>query len=229
VKQKFRTSEYIDFNTGTVKLAPIQLQFRMRMAGEVSFADLVRLFQCRVEVWHLGVATQIVHEIEFGSPPAVWSHAAYGLLSLVIPYFEMVGKIVNPAALPPSASQANTLVEDFDCGFRDVYTDLTTSSGTSYDPLKFYNLARSGLYALGATQQGLWMHNERTISTKDFDIIQKNPNDPSTLKHYVNPHAVVRTVVDHFPTVVARLNDPASQNEEMRARFRHFFVNGSEL
>jgi hypothetical protein len=195
----------------------------LKMAGRLQPADRVRLFACRVDVWHLGVAAQMVRTIEYGQPPDVWSHAAYGLLALLIPYFEMVGQIVNPAAPTMGVRAKSNLAQDFDCGFRDVYAELTTTSGDSYDPLEFYDLVRHGLYARGSMQDGLRMHNARSVSTQDFDIIQKNPSDPTTRKLYVNPHAAVRTVIDHFPTLIARLNDPAAEYEGMRTRFRYFF------
>jgi hypothetical protein len=216
--KKFRDSEFIDFDTGTVKLAPIQLQFRMKLAGPLLLPDLIRLFQCRMEVWHLGVAVQMMHEIEFGQPPSVWSHSAYGLLALLFTYFETVGKLVNPDTPRPRLA-----AEDFDRGFRDVYADVTTSKGMSYDPKEFFRRERNGLYSLGSTARGLWVHKERSISTKDFDIIHRNPADPTTVKYYVNPHTTVRTVVAHFPTVIQRLNDPAAQYDAMRARFEEFF------
>lgn len=214
----FRESEFIDFNSGTVKLAPIQLQFRMKLAGPLLFADIVRLFQCRIEVWHLGVAVQMLHEIEYSQPPSIWSHAAYGLITLLFSYFETIGKTLNPEATNPSTPGI-----DFEYGFRDVYQDLTTSSGNTYNPKEFYIRARNGLFPLGTHQQGLWVHNERSISTQDFDIVQKIPTDPASTKFYVNPHAVVRTLVNHFPTVIQRLNNHDAQYEGMRVRFGKYF------
>jgi hypothetical protein len=190
----------------------------MTLAGSLQYADLVRLFCCRMEVWHLGVATQILQSIEYNQPPSVWSHAAYSLVALLFNYFETTGRILNPA---PQSTRATEM--DFDCGFRDVYDDITTSTGEEYDPIEFYNRARNGLYYLGSTRRGLWVHNDRSISSKDFDIINKNPADPATLKYYVNPHSATRAMVDHFPTFVERLNDDDPRNEPMRVRFRNFF------
>ena len=216
--KRFRESEFIDFTTGTVKLAPIQLQFKMTLAGSAHFSDHLRLFECRMEVWQLGVAVQMLHEIEYGNPPSIWSHAAYALVTLLTTYFETIGRIVNTDTAVP-----NTAAMDFECGFRDVYPTVTTSSGKGYDPKEFYLRARNGLYALGSTKRGLWVHNERSISTQDFDIIQKNPADPASEKYLVNPHAVVRTLVEHFPTLIQRLHDPNPKYDAMRAQFREHF------
>ena len=213
--KRFRNSEFIDFNTGTVKLAPIQLQFHMALAGPPTFADLVRLFQCRVEVWHLGVAVQMLHDIEFNSPPSTWSHAAYGLLSLTFVYFETIGKVLNADAAP-----SNTPAVEFGLGFSDVYGNVTTSLGSQYDPKEFYWRAHNGLFHLGSTTRGLWVHNERSISVKDFDIVPRNPNDPTSLRYYVNPHAAVRTIVEHFPTFIQRLLDPDARYDGLRAKFK---------
>jgi hypothetical protein len=170
-----------------------------------------------MEVWHLGVAVQMLHEIEFAQPPSVWSHAAYGLLTMLFSYFETIGKCLNP-----DANHSRRTENDFEVGFRDVYQEITTSSGSSYDPKEFYQRARNGLFPLGSSRKGIWVHNEQSISTKDFDIIRKKPTDAASEKYYVNPHAVTRTIVDHFPTFIARLNDPDAQFEGMRAQFREF-------
>ena len=217
--KRFRDSEFIDFNTGTVKLAPIQLQFKMTLAGPLLFADLVRLFHCRIEVWSLGVAAQIVQEIEFSQPPSIWSHAAYSLIAILFSYFGTIGKTLNP-----NSTAAGTTVQDFEVGFLDVYHDPVTSSGKRYDPKEFYTRANNGLYPLGTSKKGLWVHNELSISTQDFDIVQRNPTDPSSEKYYVNPHSMVRTLVDHFPTFIDRLNNPDVQYEGMRARFKEYLI-----
>jgi hypothetical protein len=168
-------------------------------------------------VWHLGVAAQMLKQIELYSPPSIWSHSAYGLLSILINYFETIGRLLNPRD-----AMSTTMAVDFSCGFHDVYQDPTTTSGKEYEPEEFYRRARSGLFSLGSTQSGLWLHNDRNVSLRDFDIIQKNPHDPATLKYYINPHAVVRTVINHFPTFIARLNNPDTRFDTLRRRFRTF-------
>lgn len=222
--EKYRESEFIDFNTGTVKLAPMQLQFRMALAGPLQFDDLVRVFQCRIEVWNLGVAVAMLHQIEFNTPPSVWSHAAYALLSVVFSYFEMIGKTLNP-----TSTQSGTAAVDFNYGFCDVYPEYAPAGGDYRDanlPLvsEFRNRARNGLYHLGSTKQGLWVHNNPNISTKDFDLIHKVPDDPTSAKYYVNPHALTRTVVAHFPSLIDRLKNPAPQYDAMRAKFGDFLA-----
>lgn len=220
---KFRASEFIDFNTGHVIIAPIQLQFRMKLAGAVAFADLLRLFECRVEVWHLGVLAQMVNNIEYGQPPSIWSHAAYGLLPLLFIYFETVGKMLAPAETRDEPPEI-----EFNRGFHDVYNDVTTSSGERYDPQEFYRRGQNELFLLGSTPHGLWVHNNRSISTKDFDIVQSTPINPATRKYYVNPHTTARTVINHFPTLIARLNDPDAQYNPLRARFREIIGNARD-
>jgi hypothetical protein len=215
--KRLRESEFIDFNTGIVKVPPLQLQFRTAMAGETSFADLVRLYQCRTEVWQLGVAVQMLQAIEYGHPPSVWSHAAYTLLGVLFAYFESVGRILNPDQRTFDVAEAN-----FVSAFRDVYPTFTTASGQAHDPGEFYRRARFGLFAWGSTDQGLWVHNTPTISPQDFDVILKNPQNPTTIKYYINPHTTTRTIIDHFPTVIARLNDSDPDNDALRARFLEF-------
>jgi hypothetical protein len=122
--------------------------------------------------------------------------------------------------LVPAGTSDEPREVEFNRGFHDVYNDATTSSGESYDPLEFYRRGQSGLFLLGSTTQGLWVHNSRSISAKDFDITQTTAADPTTRKYYVNPHSTARTVINHFPTLITRLNDPDAQYNALRARFR---------
>jgi hypothetical protein len=221
VAPKFRESEFIDFNSGMVELAPIQLQFRMNLAGdELRLSDLIRLFQCRVEVWHLGVAAQIINSIEYSTPPAIWSHSAYGVIAVVVNYFETMGAILNENRA--AANDLTPAAADFEAGFRDIYPNYTTSSGASLAPRDFHSRMHNGLFALGSTPRGLWVHNTRSISPQDFDVIQKNPADASTRKYYINPHSTDRTIIDHYPTLIARLNDPDARYDALRSRLKAF-------
>lgn len=222
---QFRNSDFIDFNTGTVKIAPIQLQFKMSLAGKQSFADQVRLFECRVEVWQLGVAAQMLREIEFGHPPSIWSHAAYGLLTIAFTYFESVGKLFGKEGQQEVETDKGTelcqSIIDFERGFRDVYGSAIATNGQAFEPKEFYQRARAGLIPLGSTQRGIWLHNEMSISTKDFDVIPIG--SVNRVKYYINPHAIISTIVNHFPTVIERLNNPSAAFDPIREQFTKFF------
>src|SRR4051794_30775972 len=93
----FRSSPYVDFNTGVVALDPMAL---LNTQGKpTSFAKKLRLFECRVEVWQLGVAAEMLRQIEaHHDGKSIWCHAAYGLVSVAFSYFEMIGKTVNPGS-----------------------------------------------------------------------------------------------------------------------------------
>jgi hypothetical protein len=216
----FRESEFIDFNTGMVKIAP--MRFAIILPRPLQLADKIRLFQCRIDVWNLGVAVQMLKTIESNEPPSIWSHAAYGLIAVAFSYFEMIGKTLNP-----NSQKLKTAGTDFNYGFCDVYPEHEPSSGNYEDanlPLvkEFRNRVHNGIYHLGSTKRGLWIHNEPNISSKDFDVVQRFPADPSLDKYYVNPHAMVRTIVAHFPTFIQRLNDPGQRYEPMRRKFQEF-------
>jgi hypothetical protein len=128
----------------------------------------------------------------------------------------MIGKILNPAS-----ERSGTANIDFNYGFCDVYPEYTPPSGEYDDthlPLLKELRARAynGLYHLGGTKRGLWVHNTASFSTKDFEVVQKFPAEPSLDKYYVNPHAMVRTIVDHFPTFIDRLKNPDVRYDGMR-------------
>ena len=75
----------------------------------------IDLFECRVDVWSLGVAAATLYEIEHGKKGSIWQHAAYGMLTISFTYFEMVGKTLNP-----NSRTRGTASEDFNVGCRDV-------------------------------------------------------------------------------------------------------------
>ena len=218
----FRDSRFIDFNTGTVKLAPMALINHLKRPWTLS--DKILVFDCRVEVWHLGVAVQMLQQIESTpAPDSIWAHAAYGMIAVAFSYFEMIGKTLNPTSKP-----SGTAGEDFNWGFCDAYPAYGSSG--RYDDAsvpvvkEFRNRVRNGMYHLAATKSDLLIHNSpEQISTKDFDVIRQT-DDTRTVNYYcVNPHAMVRTVVDHFPTFIQRLLDPNPRYDLMRERFQEFF------
>jgi hypothetical protein len=171
-------------------------------------------------VWQLGVAVQILKEIE--SPPSqtsMWTCAAYGMLSITFSYFEMIGKIINP-----KSAKSRTAGKDFNYGFCDVYTEYVSPSGSHKDedmPIvrEFRDRVRNGMYHLAYTKHNLFIHNKPEISKKDFDVKEENGFNI----YYMNPHSMVRTIVDHFPGFIKRLNNPDSQYDGLRDKFEEFF------
>ena len=131
----------------------------------------IDFFECRVDVWQLGVAVEMLKQIEAHEPPSIWSHAAYGLLSVIASYYEMVGKVLNPQSRPRGTSS-----EDFNWGFCNVYPDFRLAEATSPDwaeaykdtavPVvaEFRNLMRNGMYHLGFPKKKFLIHNSPQIS-----------------------------------------------------------------
>jgi len=218
----FRESEFIDFNTGIVKVPPMWLQRSIQYLNPpVQLKDKICLFHCRVDVWQLGVAVQMVKKIESqSSETSIWFHSAYGMLSIIFSYFEMIGKTMNP-----NSKKSRTASDDFNFGFCDVYPEYLTASGSRKDvdmPIvrEFRDRVRNGMYHLSYTKNGLLIHNNpEKISKKDFDVIQRGGSNV----YYVNPHSMVRTIVAHFPGFIDRLYSPDSQYDGMRRKFEEFF------
>lgn len=214
----FRTSRYIDFNTGTVTVPPMELSRQLKRP--LSEDDMLHLFECRVDVWQLGPAVALLQEIERHrlNQTSVWAHAAYVLLGATFSYFEMIGKTLNPKSGP-----IRTAGVDFNHGFCDVYPSFRPSSGSDLsdqsvpDVKEFRDRVRNGLYHLGYTKGNLLIWDEP--SRPDF-FIEKQRADPI---YFVNPHAATRTIVDHFPGFLARLEPSAPGSTELRRRFKRFF------
>jgi hypothetical protein len=218
----FRDSEFMDFNTGTVKIAPMVLQGSL--VAPRQRPESLRLFECRVEVWQLGVAVQVLREMESEprSQSSIWSHAAYGLIAIAFSCFEMIGKTLNPK----SAAKKGKPRLDFNFGFCDVYPEYVPSLGKYDDsdvPIvgAFRDRVRNGMYHLAYTKQNLIIHHNLNISAKDFDV--KPGSSGAGDVYYLDPHLMVRTIVGHFPGFVQRLRDPDVRYDAMRKKFDEFF------
>lgn len=229
----FRASKYIDFDSGTVILAPMDLKVTMNVPW--SSTQKIDMFECMVDVWQLGVAAEMLKQIEANNPPSIWSHAGYGLVSLSFTYFEMLGKTLNPS---PGKSG-----EDFLHGFCDVYPTFApankilndylpfppgpvakgtkpTANPDIQDVIQFRDRVRNGLYHLAYTKKGVWLHNDTGSTDFEKKTIPDPANPTLTIDSYrVNPHLIVRTIVDHFPGFVNRIRT----TPVLETRFVAFF------
>jgi hypothetical protein len=214
----FRSSAYINFNTGTVSKPP------MVLVGERpkpwSLSDKLDLFESRVDVWQLGPAVAILRLMEAEpSQSSIWAHSAYALVAILFSYFEMVGKILNP-----HAGRSKTASKDFNYGFCDVYNTFATASPSREDKdlpdvASFRDRVRNGMYHLAYTKRGLFLHNDPQRYPDDFTVDATG----TTAAYRVNPHQMTRTLVAHFPTLMARLRHPDLAADGLREQFRKFF------
>lgn len=221
--EEFRSSKYINFDSGDVWLPPMVL---LRQKSKPwSLPDKLDIFECRVEVWQLGVAVAVLKEMECPNRKGIWSHSAYGLVAIVFSYFEMIGKILNP-----SSKKRNSASQDFKAGFCDVYPEFRTGSGEpSSDVSQYLDRVRNGMYHLAYTKRGLWIHHDHEVSLKDFEVKPASdlPNklgfsgtDPVYL---MDPHRVTRTIVSHFSGFVSRLREPSPSLHALQLKFEAFF------
>jgi hypothetical protein len=222
----FRASRFIDFNTGTVHCHP-DLLAESQGTDPWSLKQEIDYFQCRVEVWQLSPAVEMLKQIESHHNSAVaWCHAAYGLLFILTSYFEMVGKILNP-----NSNQWRSGDRDFNFGFCDVYPTLPLSqpeAGSAQDRhhdntiphvAKIRDLMRNGLFHLGFTKRNFLIHNSPSFP---LDFVCQPVVDPrGTADVYLmNPHMVIRSIVGHFGKFIDDLRDPA--NAARQQKFQDF-------
>jgi hypothetical protein len=220
---EFRSSKFLDFNSGDVYLPPMKL---LQQKGKPrSLADKIEIFECRVEVWQLGVAVQVLKEMERPDRQAIWSHAAYGLIAIIFSYFEMIGKILNP-----DSRKRRTAGSDFKAGFCDVYPRFKAADG-QYLPevAEFQDRVRNGMYHLAYTKNGLWIHHNNSISKEDFDskVISQLPRElglsGQDRVYLMDPHRVTRTIVRHFGDFITRLRQDGAKSGDIQAKFEEFF------
>lgn len=207
----FRQSPFIDFDSGTVKVPPMTLIRNLGLRADQPLETMLAVFECRVDVWQFGPAVEMLKLMDASKDQhAVWSHAGYALLAVTVSYFEMVGKILNPAASPIRGK------DDFNTGFCDVYPAFTSSPAVD----GFRDRLRNGMYHLGYTKSHLYIHNAPHEFPEDFTTAVQD----GELYYFVNPHAMTRTIVDHFPTLMSRLRDRSGQYSAMQESFRRFYV-----
>lgn len=221
MSKTFRKSKFIDFNEGNVIISPLDL--RESIPKPWNLEEKVNIFECRVEVWQLGVAVEILKEIENHRIPSIWSHAGFSLISVAFSYFEMIGKSLNP-----NSRKRGTAGEDFNCGFCDVYEEYKPTTNRYKDKdipdvADFRDRVRNGIYHLAYPKKGVGIHNEDSISTNDFYIDDYSDATGVRRIYWVNPHRMIRTIVDHFPTFIARLNNPDPDFDTIRIKFEEFF------
>lgn len=228
MNSRYRGSRFIDFNNGQVILDPES--FVEQTAKPWSLDQKIDFFECRVDVWQFGVAVEMLKLIEAAKGSSAWCHGAYGLLSVITSYFEMVGKVLNP-----DSSARGSSSRDFNFGFGDVYPDfvheqrhLAGVSGYSDTAVpyvaRYRDLMRNGMYHLGYPKKNFLIHNSPNIETdvKVFHIRDKEGGQTLVgVAYLLNPHRVTRTLVDHFAGFTARLR--VAGNPDLRRKFEEFF------
>jgi hypothetical protein len=146
-------------------------------------------------------------------------------VALIFSYFEMIGKTLNPGS-----KKRGSASDDFKAGFCDVYPDFKAASGT-YSPevSEFLDRIRNGVYHLAYTKKGLLIHHNNRISTNDFDtkLASDLPKEAGVFGnervYLMDPHRVTRTIIQHFATLISRLNESGSQSAVLQAKFEEFF------
>ena len=167
----FRDSHYIDFNTGLVKVPPMQLIRPLGPRSAQTLDIMLTVFECRVEVWALGPAVAMLKLMDEAHDEwSSWRHAGYALLTATFSYFEMIGKILNPAS-----GRRGTAGVDFNYGFCDVYPEFSKAGMDRSDAAlpnvrQFRERVRNGIYHLGYTKSHLYIHNNPAEEPRDFAV-----------------------------------------------------------
>jgi hypothetical protein len=163
--------------------------------------DKIAVFEDRVDGWQLRIAEELLRQIEIQQPPPM-QHAGYALISVLFPYFEMIGQI-----LKKQAGEKTGATGDFVRGFKQVFP---TAALTDPEIEIVYDRIRCGMFHNGYTKKGVYIDGEYTeVFEYKNGVVQ------------LNPHLLVPAIRSHFATLAALLKDKA--NTEERSRFIDLF------
>lgn len=218
----FRKSRFINFNTGRVKLPPMELITKLGSRADQPIEIMLEIFECRVDVWQLGPAAAMLRLMDgkraSKNDYSTWRHSGYALLAVTVNYFEMIGKILNAKSSPHRGK------DDFNAGFGDVYPALAAPKATIGKAQsvtdEFRDRLRNGIYHLGYTKSHLYIHNQPHTFPQDFAVDVQN----GERYYFVNPHAMTRTIIAHFPSLMTRLRDQTHESEVLQQNFKRFYV-----
>lgn len=77
----FRSSPYIDFNTGEVKVPPMTLIRSLGPRANQPLDQMFTVFECRVDVWQQRPAVEMLKLMDSAhTQTSVWAHAGYALI-----------------------------------------------------------------------------------------------------------------------------------------------------
>ncbi len=206
-----RESRFVDFKTGVLlSVSPMDLTALLTANSRVN--EKIQVFECRMEVWTLGQAIQLLRLIETNQPPSLWCHAAFALVTLISNYFEIIGKILNPKARGWKESD-----KDVNFGFHDVYS---CSSDLMVDTVR--DRMRNGTYHLGFPKAGFWIAHDPSGSHGDFYLSRETDDGP--IECLMDPYRVTCTIVNHFKPFLDRLyTASSSQDDPLTKGFLKFF------
>jgi len=166
----------------------------------------IELFKSRVLEWQLGIADQIANGDPATGRPAI-PHSGFAVLSIVVNYFEIIGKFRL------GYDSTGMSERHFDVGARDVLEKVTDVRIEWFDRIieRLYEPIRCGLYHAGMTGWGVSLSGD---PLKPFNV-----NRDGTL--IVNPHKLVKVLIQHFGLYVNELTD--ATNISLRTNFERRF------
>ncbi len=100
---------------------------------------------------------------------------------------------------------------------------LQTTDGRTLPDVRLrhaWTVLRNGIYHLGYTKRGVVLHNSPDVKDDFEGLLIPRAGTSYTTALGVNPHSLTRTVVNHFPTFIARLKNPAQAG--LRKKFEEF-------
>lgn len=178
----------------------------------LTFEDKMSIFQERIYGWYLNVADIVINgekdttgKILIEAIP----HSAYGVLNIVLPYFEMIAKYQDGYVNIKKRKSSRY----FKKGMFSVFPELSKEPKKIVDDLldMFYKKVRCGLLHSYHTGDKIFITNE----IKGAIGIQKN------YRLLINPHILVTILKLHFINYIIQLKDV--KNSKLRNNFEKKF------
>lgn len=165
--------------------------------------EKILIFEDRVRNWHLHVAKLVNDSIKAADTKNPdWSHAGFGLVTLLFTYFEMIAQY-------KTGISSNGASEELFCyGLNDVYPGLLSKGKQR----KVYARVRCGMYHNAFIKKGTLIDGGYTSPLE--------VEDGGNVK--VNPHTLYDDVQKHFDEYISELKCPSSKY--LRSNFDLMFA-----
>lgn len=165
-----------------------------------TFRDKIKLFESQVLGWQLSIANDIINVHSRANP-----HAGFAVLSILLNYFEMIGKYLK------GYEGIKQSKKHFTIGFLDVFKNIKVSDKV-IDVL--YEDARCGMY-----HEALIGNRIILTGAHNTPIFVINKDLPAIA---IDPQTLTSTLISHFNGYVKKIQESDQDSPIYKGFLRRF-------